>query len=129
MDSPLRNMNREIKFRCWDTVSKLWVGGWKITQSGVKSYEKGYVWMQFTGLLDRNGKDIYEGDICKMKFGGIGDEFIISIRWDFSGANWQFDDHTSFDDGVGLGNFDFNCGIANDSEIIGNIYENPNLTN
>lgn len=114
---------REIKFRAWDSDEKYMQYDF---QSPTRP-PADYVVMQYTGLKDKNGKEIYEGDICKMKFGGIGDEFLISIRWDWSGANWQFNDHTSFDDGVGLGKWDFKVGIANDSEIIGNIYENPEL--
>lgn len=64
-------MSREIKFRAWDKRNnqmlqdvsigtiKIWddVGGKK------EALSNDCVFMQFTGLLDKNGKEIYEGDV------------------------------------------------------------------
>ena len=80
--------------------------------------------MQFTGLKDKNGKEIYEGDILQ----NDQEESIVSVRWDETGANWQFTEHNIFmDDGVGRGNWNLNMGFAKQCEVIGNIYENPEL--
>ena len=69
---------------------------------------------QFTGLLDRNGKEIYEGDIVK-HFNGVQ-----VVEWCEDNASFQmnlndnvFDQELSFD--------------SQNVEVIGNVYENPEL--
>lgn len=75
--------------------------------------------MQHTGLKDKNGKEIYEEDIIK----GIteeGEEEIITIKWDEKRA--CFDPFSvDFND-----NWDY-LYYPNKFEVIGNIYENPDL--
>lgn len=131
---------RELKFRAWCegkhenmTFTKTFMDYDVIIVDGkYASVEAGWdihgtyptvPLMQYTGLKDKNGVDIYDGDILSFP----KEEQIISIRWNETHACWRFDEHRGFDDGVGRGDWDFTIGIANSCEVIGNIYENPEL--
>jgi uncharacterized phage protein (TIGR01671 family) len=130
---------REIKFRAWDKVNNIMckvlniapsddgicsVQGIAVTELGVSIRAgKYFELMQDTGLKDKNGVEIYEGDILSYP----EEEQIISIVWDDSSAGWEFNEHSGLDDGVGRGDWDFNIGIAKNCKVIGNIYENPEL--
>lgn len=136
---------REIKFRAWNSKSKYMVspeyGNW-ISFDGVLYEEadrkyntphteieksKDLILMQFTGLKDKNGKDIYEGDILKFGYpvnGADGEEDFLDliVVIDFHGAAFWF---------TGGGYTDCNWHFYNavNREIIGNIYEHPHLLN
>ena len=113
---------REIKFRAWDKEDKeiiyealeirnigLGDGSVLIDERTQKGNE--LIWMQYTGLKDKNDKEIYEGDVLKFKNGCMGIVIYEAPSW---GVDWG-----------GVKNF---LGIFYDkTEIIGNIYENPEL--
>lgn len=126
-------MKREIKFRAWDKVSRKmivedgsfnkWVTPYGIiTISKTNNFDLSdpqdiYV-MQFTGLLDRNKIRIFEGDIVKTATCYCGDssynEGIGEVIWD-APEFWITGYKGCEDNGF------TNC------EVIGNIYENPEL--
>nr|WP_285669654.1 YopX family protein [Limibaculum sp. NKW23] len=98
--------------------------GWTIEQL---FSERGWIWMQYTGLKDVNGKEIYEGDVCE--------EISVSGRRSHKSAIEFFDGsyhlcHDHFDlRGNTTGRYEQVLGFLEQPavEIIGNIYENPEL--
>jgi|SaaInlV_100m_DNA_5_1039725.scaffolds.fasta_scaffold02844_5 hypothetical protein len=111
-------MSREIKFRAWNgQVMREYVRiepskdmSWVIQPfpnvSGVRAV------MQFIGRLDKNGKDIYEGDVVK-QFNGLTAE----CKWDSQFAGFVYDKE---------GMVDVESS-HNSVEVIGNVFENPEL--
>ena len=109
-------MNRIIKFRVWEKknlVMRFWdyLKGISYTHQFALLEDSDFIWMQFTRLKDKNGKEIYEGDILKNE----NHDEIMATPEDKIIVEWSE-----------LG-FYKNFNLYNGSEIIGNIYENPEL--
>lgn len=88
---------------------------WYVDGSYV-NYPDRVVLMQYTGLKDKNGKDVFEGDIVKCSRGCVHEVVWEKAKpfgdmggWNLSGLTGKYD------------------WIESHSEVIGNIYENPNL--
>lgn len=104
---------REIKFRAWDKENKKIVD---VIDFSCMNYPDKYEVMQYTGLLDKNGKEIYEGDVVNIDrniVNEVGDESSetiegVEIKWNYE----QLQQLTYDIEGI---------------KVIGNIYENPDL--
>ena len=117
---------REIKFRVWITKCKQMSLPYSIYRTNYNGCDpEDYILMQYTGLKDKNGKEIYEGDLLRC-FGQIPCKkerndhigkisyFIHGFQiflWD--GKDWCAPKRISY--------------CADQLEVIGNIYENPEL--
>ena len=100
-------MNREIKFRVWVSFDK------NFTYFDVYEYPQGIAGgvsepMQYTGLKDKNGKEIYEGDI-------LLDDAKIPLEC--------FYDNGKFMAGISYASQEW----FSECEIVGNIFENKDL--
>ena len=127
---------RDIKFRCWDTENK------EMLEVQELDYEDSYngqpmirttmysdyfdtedmILMQYTGLKDKNGKEIYEGDIVKFRFKDDREEFPDLIGY----IEYQTT-FTAFRIMSNQGSFKIDITEIKFIEVIGNIYENPKL--
>ena len=135
------NMNREIKFRvyneitgkmsqvktlcgryAWDyAIDPVYDTPQKMIDTAYDVEDKSHL-MQFTGLKDKNGKEIYEGDILRqwddlfviteMEYGSFG----ITVHKELKNGGTVEDCH-----------YVISALVPDSCEIIGNIYENPYL--
>ena len=84
---------------------------------------------QFTGIKDKNGKEIYDGDIIR-SFDSNGNEIIHYITWRETEARF-----VAVYDYINKWHIDLTCGLHQKwideygKEIIGNIYDNPEILN
>ena len=128
-------MNREIKFRAWDKEKKKMVFSdiQELLQGlltngsdnplALLNYNQGWEieLMQYTGLKDKNGKEIYEGDI--VKYQSVTRGIIITlVTWDESNSGF-----IPFSTGHYFQGRSYMQMFGDKIEIIGNIYENPEL--
>lgn len=131
---------REIKFRAWNLAKKCWISsfyplfnGYDVFQSrhwfeGIQgdndedlSFTDGEaILMQYTGLKDRLQKEIFEGDILVHDLGSRGKSDPFQVIYKGCGFTIK-PNHTSQMDAVALNN------LHSGFEVIGNIYENPEL--
>jgi uncharacterized phage protein (TIGR01671 family) len=125
---------REIKFRAWDKTRKQWIentgnpyvfpfnGKVAMTCAGNKTghisetdYSEYYELSQFTGLHDKNGKEIYEEDIVKTIYGNRRVVYSQDIAcYEIVSAGTARSLYGNIREPLGV-------------EVIGNIFETPNL--
>ena len=127
---------RPIKFRAWDLVNKVMVNNpminfvdkdgffWRTFGNQTTRSDMECELMQFTGLTDCKGKEIWEGDIIRGYFDysdddgqacGEKNEGVREVKWGNQMQNWP-----------GFGADEINFGEF-EIEVIGNIYEHPDL--
>jgi len=126
---------REIRFRAWDyTQNKIRIvtdlmsvcdGSWNVSYDGGENYTGDIVLMQYTGLHDKKGKEIYEGDIireCYTIFPDDMEVFISEVLFQNGSFQLSGEDYEPFSGESSM------CSIkSTDLEVIGNVWENPEL--
>ena len=123
---------REIKFRAWmkNRLSGEWFMDYQhdgtpkswYLRSFFENYDAHHetFLMQYTGLHDKNGKEIYEGDIATVEC-ECGYRANMPVEWGYNGFRLKKQWSHRFPSGE----LEFNH--TERVEVIGNIYENPEL--
>lgn len=126
-------MTRDIKFRAWDACNKVMKAytlkqladedkfNYDTESEAIQSGFDNWRWMQFTGLKDSNGTDVYEGDLVKLT-----DQYVYEVRFEdgkFVGYHIK-QEWGRWGDLKRLSDPDF---AHRHHEVIGNIFENPEL--
>ena len=118
---------REIKFRAWNEKDeKMYYNGyftidnsepsWLFESDKVSFHSHFGTIMQFTGLKDKNGKEIYEGDVLEIN-GIIGE-----VVFDNDEASFRFETNKD----ISYWNKDWTQRLLR-TEVLGNKFENPEL--
>ena len=114
-------MSRVLKFRVWDKNKKCFpIEGEIYLFDAIKGYRKNLIAEQYTGLKDKNGKEIYEGDRIKIE----GSDTVYTVEYGRGVWVARFGDESG--DNICLFHY-----VQKDmvlyAEVIGNIHENKEL--
>ena len=106
---------REIKFRAWDTDEKYMYEVESLAKLALYPQYR-YILLQYTGLKDKNGKEIYEGDVVTFMYNSSPQTPRTgAVRWDDYYAGFMFAEML------------LEPTPRETIEVIGNIYTNPEL--
>lgn len=116
---------RALKFRAWSKTDKVMIydlNSPRLVHGELREESDDYIFMQYTGLKDKNGKEIYEGDISKIKVWCGSLYTICNLPIIFKDQRFGYELY------CGSGDYEvMNMDFSDEFEVIGNIHENHEL--
>lgn len=126
---------REIKFKAWDKENEKMIQNYAHVSEYGQFYtawtstdrEREYIPMQYTGLQDKNGKEIFEGDIIPIVIEDVGRSIkTVNGVVKFERGQWNIEYFHPFQKEMYIANL-YSLLKRAEKEVIGNLYENPEL--
>ena len=128
---------RKVKFRAWNKKNKRWIPSYNLiindqgklcccySDKNFGEWAIDYEINQYTGLKDKNGVEIFEGDIVK-HFDLDTPMFVHEVEYRNGGFGYIVDKGKPYQEFISYANHKY-LKPSIDCEVIGNLYENPEL--
>lgn len=128
-------MSRPIKFRCWNNCLREYIPEEELLENFREYMNEDHLYIeQYTGLTDKNGKEIAEGDVVKFLFynknriGKVVFDFVDDSEGYFIEKHYGWGIWLNDDEITSLGDYADNNMKCELVEVIGNIHEYPKFS-
>ncbi len=122
--------NRKIRFRAWDKKRKKFLSpkenSRSVTETGYPYLSFQYIIQQYTGLKDKNNKEIYEGDIVEVTLEDSLGAIAVSVNEEtYTETGYVFYNQETCSFRIQLKNYQYCILGGKNLKVVGNVLENP----
>ena len=124
MKTKIEPSANRLRFRAWNSKDKIMIEDTGVPHTAYRGDAdlQNHIYMQSTGLTDKNGKEIFEGDVFLWSF--ATDNYKGAVEWHQKRAGFGL---PSMIANGRSGFMMLDESVANEGKVIGNIYQNPSL--